>query len=328
MAAARRHRLPWVLTIHASLTHTLDGAGARQVLLRRLGGRLESLGATHADAVIALTPRLARLLATHGVDPARIHVIPSGVEAGPHAGTNGRRPPASFAARRDGRPRILFVGRLAEQKGVRYLVEAAAGMQTRGVEVCLVGDGPERPALERLVHRRRLEDRVSFLGFQHHDTIPALMAAADVLMLPSVYEELGSVLVEAMHAGLPIVASDTGGIPDAVGDAAVLVPPRDAPALARALDEVLGDPARRARLSAAARERARGYHWDALAERVLTVYASVLTGRGPSPSDRDRSPTTTPGRRPANDAVTLMPWTPPAPPPAAGPRDDRHGSRR
>lgn len=328
MAAARRHRLPWVLTIHASLTHTLDGAGARQVLLRGVGGRLERLGAAHADAVIALTPRLARLLATHGVDRAGIHVIPSGVEARPHDGANGRRPPAIFAARRDGRPRVLFVGRLAEQKGVRYLVEATAGMRTRGVEVCLVGDGPERPMLERLVRRRRLEDRVSFRGFQPHDAIPALMATADVLVLPSVYEELGSVLVEAMHAGLPIVASDTGGIPDAVGDAAVLVPPRDAPALARALDEVLGDAARRARLSAAARERARGYHWDALADRVLGVYESVLTGRGPSRSDPDRVPPAAPGRGPANGAATVMPWSTPAPPPAAAPRDDRHGSRR
>jgi glycosyltransferase involved in cell wall biosynthesis len=102
------------------------------------------------------------------------------------------------------------------------------------------------------------------------------MATADVLVLPSVYEELGSVLVEGMHAGLPIVATETGGIADAVGEAAVLVPPRDPPALAAALDQLLGDPLRRAELAAAARDRARGYHWDALAQRVLAVYESVI----------------------------------------------------
>ena len=277
MAVARRRRIPWVLTIHASLNHTVVAGGARGALLRRLGGRLERLGTKDADAVIALTPRLARLLAADGVPAERIHVIPSGVEldrrneAGP-----ATTPPAP--ARRDGRPRVLFAGRLAEQKGVRYLVEAAARMQVPA-EICLAGDGPERGRLEDLVRRHRLEDRVSFLGFQPHDVIPALMASADLLVLPSVYEELGSVLVEGMHAGLPIVASATGGIADAVGDAAVLVPPRDPQSLAAAIDALLGDPARRARLALVARRRSGDYHWDALAGRVLGVYRSALAAR-------------------------------------------------
>jgi glycogen(starch) synthase len=276
MAAARRHRLPWVLTIHASLAHTMTGGGWRGALLRGVGGRLERVGSAHADGVITLTPRLARLLAAEGIPEERVHVIPSGVEVdGSHGGGNGRVPLPS-TARRDGRLRVLFAGRLAEQKGVRYLVEATARMQTPGVEICVVGDGPQRNMLEDLAGRLGIEDRVSFLGFQPHDAIPSLMATADLLVLPSVYEELGSVLVEGMHAGLPIVASDTGGIADAVGDAAVLVPPRDARALARALDVVLSDPARRVELSAAARSRAVGYHWDALARRVLAVYRSAL----------------------------------------------------
>ena len=273
MAAARRHRLPWVLTIHASLTHTVFVSGARGAILRRVGGRLERLGAARADAVIVLTPRLGRLLAAQDVPEERIHVIPSGVETDGAAA--GDSLPVA-AAERDGRPRILFAGRLAEQKGVRYLIEAAARMRTPGVEIRLAGDGPERGMLEDLARRHGVGDRVSFLGFQPHDAIADLMAGADVLVLPSVYEELGSVLVEGMHAGLPIVATNTGGIPDAVGDAAVLVPPRDPTALAEALDELLGDPRRRAELAAAARERARGYRWDALAERVLAVYESVL----------------------------------------------------
>ena len=295
MAVARRHRLPWVLTVHASLTHTVVGGGARGALLRRLGGRLERLGARHANAVIVLTPRLARLLDSHGVPAERIHVIPSGVEVRDRNGSSPSPLVMPSGARRNGRPRILFAGRLAEQKGVRYLIEAAARMQRRSVEICLVGDGPERGMLEDLVRRHRLDDRVSFLGFQPHDAIPGLMATADLLVLPSVYEELGSVLVEGLHAGLPIVASDTGGISDAVGDAAVLVPPRDASSLAGTLDALLADPARRAQLAAAARRRATAYHWDALAEQVLAVYESAVTG---------------------------------APRSAAAPAGGRHGSRR
>ena len=276
MAAARRHRIPWVLTIHASLTHTISAGGARGALLRHLGGCLERLGSRHAGGVIALTPRLARLLVAQGVPPERVHVIPSGVEV-PRPQADGSGPPVLHpAARRNGRARVLFVGRLAEQKGVRYLVEAAARMSMPGVEILLVGDGPERPLLEQAVRRHGLGDRVSFLGFQPHDAIPGLMATADLLVLPSVYEELGSVLLEAMHAGLPIVASDTGGIADAVGDAAVLVQPRDAQALAGALDGLLGDPSRRSDLAAAARRRSLDFHWDRLAQQVLAVYDAAL----------------------------------------------------
>ena len=277
MATARRHRLPWVLTIHASSAHTLVGGGMRGMVLRHAGGRLERAGTARADAVIALTPRLARLMRAEGIADGRIHVIPSGVVADSTATA-----PLPRGCERDGRPRVLYVGRLAEQKGVRYLVEAVARMQTRDVEVCLVGDGPERPMLEALVRRLRVTDRISFLGFQPHDAVPALMATGDVLVLPSVYEELGSVLVEAMHAGLPIVASDTGGIADAVGNAAVLVPPRDAAALAAALDALLADPERREQLSTLARRRSAGFHWDNLAQRVLEVYDSATGNSSPA----------------------------------------------
>ncbi len=276
MAAARRHRIPWVLTIHASLNHTLVGGGLRGALLRRLGGRLERLGTEHADGVIVLAPRLARLLAAEGLPDARIHVIPSGVEV-PRQHADGEGPlPSDPATRRNGRPRILFAGRLAEQKGVRYLVEAAAQMQTQGVEICLVGDGPERQMLEEMVSRHNLEDSFSFLGFQPRAAIPQLMESADLLVLPSIYEELGSVLLEGMHAGLPIVASDTGGIAHAVGDAAVLVPPRDAASLAGALDALLADAGRRGELAAAARRRSHRFHWDGLAAQVLAVYEAAV----------------------------------------------------
>jgi glycogen(starch) synthase len=113
-------------------------------------------------------------------------------------------------------------------------------------------------------------------GFVPHRAVPGAMRHADVLVLPSRYEELGSVLLEAMQAGVPIVASRTGGIPDAVGQAAVLVPPGDAEALARAIDAVLMDRALAERLVAAGRERVRRFDWSRLAADVLGVYAEAL----------------------------------------------------
>ncbi len=268
--AARRHGVPLVLTVHLSLGHTLDRPGARTAVLRHLGARIERLGTDLADAVIVLTPRSARVMLDAGVDAERLHVIPSGVEQRLFDGADDGDALAGVP-----HPRVVFVGRLAQQKGVTHLVDAAARLRTPGVSVTLVGDGPDRAALERQAAGLGVADRVRFLGFRAHDEVPAVLAATDVLVLPSVYEELGSVLLEGLQAGVPIVASDTGGIPDALGDAGVLVPPRDPDALADALDALLADPARRLRLSALARERAAGYDWNVLGERVLGVYRAA-----------------------------------------------------
>ena len=274
LSAARRHGIPFVLTIHLSLQHTLAGGSPHARFLRGAGGRLEALGAARADAVIALAPRLARLLLDDGVDPQRVHVIPSGVVPADFAAADRSDPLVGVP-----RPRVLFVGRLAFQKGVGTLVEAAARLRTPDAQVVLVGDGPERAELERQVARLGLADRVSFLGFRSHDEIPAILQAGDVMVLPSRYEELGSVLLEGLQAGLPIVASATGGIPDALDGAGVLVAPGDPAELAAAIDGLLADPAERARLSAAARERAGDFDWDDLAARVHDVYEQVLPGR-------------------------------------------------
>jgi glycosyltransferase involved in cell wall biosynthesis len=294
LGAARRHDLPLVLTVHASLRHTLAVADLRSWVLRHLGGPLEALGERRADAVIALTPRLARMLEEDGLAPGRVHVIPSGVV------------PAEFATDAPdpwpglGRPRVVFVGRLARQKGVRTLLAAAGRLRTPGVRLVLVGDGSERPFLEQGIRRAGLEERVTLVGFRAHEEIPGILAHADLLVLPSVYEELGSVLLEALQAGLPIVASDTGGIPDAVGPAGVLVPPGDPAALAEGIDAVLADPERARRLSALARERAKAYDWDLLAERVLDVYARALREHRRHPDARG------PARRGAGEPARAL----------------------
>jgi len=283
VTAARRAQIPLVLTVHMSLAHTLDCPGLRARVLRAAGGRLERAGVRHADAVIALTRRLANVLEAPGTPHGRVHVIPSGVVPAEFAAAGRPDPLAGLP-----RPRVVFVGRLAEQKGVDTLLEAAARLPDAAVGI--VGDGPLRDALERQAAALGLGERVTFTGFRPHEDVPAVLAGADVLVVPSRYEELGTVLLEGMQAGVPIVASDVGGIGEALGSAGLLVPPGEPDALAAAVDAVLRDPALAARLRAAGRERAGRFDWSVLAARVHGVYESVLGGvrapvrRAPAPA--------------------------------------------
>jgi glycogen(starch) synthase len=270
LAAARRAAIPLVVTVHCSLRHTFAGPGARGWLLRTVGGRIEFAVTHRADDVIALTPRLADCIRDDGVAPERVHVIGSGVTAAAFAGEPQDPLPAS------GRPRIVYVGRLAPQKGVETLIDAVALMRTPAAHVLVVGDGPHRRTIETAIRRHGLADRVRITGFRPHREIPPILRHADVFCLPSRYEELGSALLEAMQAGLPIVASDVGGIPDALGPAGRLVPAGDPAALAAALDALLTDHAEAARLSRLARERVRDWDWGRLAVQVRDVYRLAL----------------------------------------------------
>ncbi len=274
-AAARLHRLPLVLTVHTSLRHTLAVGDFRSAVLKTLGGRIEHWGEHSAEAVLVITPRLRRLLVSDGVDEDRVHVIPPGVN--PSLFDGPFEDPFAYV----GKPRVLFVGRLAPQKGVRTLVAAAGLLEDPSVQVLLVGDGPERPAVERQAKRIGVGNRLHFVGFVAHDRLPAVLAHADLLVLPSLYEELGTVLLEAMQAGLPIVASKTGGIPDVIEDGVngMLVPPGEPEALAGAIDRLLADRDLARQLSEGAQERGKDYDWEVLAERVLAVYQGVTAGR-------------------------------------------------
>jgi glycosyltransferase involved in cell wall biosynthesis len=154
----------------------------------------------------------------------------------------------------------------------------AFGRMRGTASLVLVGDGPDRALVRRLVACSPARERITEIGFVDHAAVPAVLASLDVLVLPSDYEEMGSVLTEAMAAGLPVVASDVGGIPEVVrhGETGLLVPPGDVDALAAALDLLVGDPALRGRLAAGARARARAYSWPVLAGRVAEVYQRVL----------------------------------------------------
>jgi glycogen synthase len=281
-SVARRLGVPLVVTLHTSVTHTLSSSGARSAMLKAIGGALERRVVGGADAVITLGPRTAARLVACGVPAERVFVIPSGFESGLFTCPAPDPEVAAIPG-----PRVLYVGRLHRQKDVLTLLRATPLLRTAGARVVIVGDGPEGRFLRHAIRQQGLGDVVIMMGAVPHSRIPAVLAAGAVLAIPSRYEELGSVAIEAMRVGLPVVASRTGGLPDVVADGktGLLVPPGDPAALAAALDRLLGDGRERARMHANARVRAGSYDWDVLARRVLEIYA-VLAGSRPVPDRR------------------------------------------
>jgi glycosyltransferase involved in cell wall biosynthesis len=176
-----------------------------------------------------------------------------------------------------GRPVVLAAGRLAAQKDFGLLLAAAATW--RDLEpvplVVIAGDGPL--AGELRARAAALGVAAEFPG--HRDDVPALLAAAAVFVLPSRWEGQPLVLQEALRAGVPVVATRAGGIPELAGDAALLVPPGDASALADAVRSVLTDAPLAARLRAAATARAAALPTQADAlDAALGAYASARRG--------------------------------------------------
>lgn len=287
-AVARLHRLPLVVTVHTSLRHSLEVTDARTRRIQRWGGAVEHWVERRADAVIALAPRLRDRLTGDGIAPGKVHVIPSGVDPRRFAG----RPADPFPDLR--RPRLVFVGRLEPEKDVAVLLRAAARL-ARPVHIVVVGDGSERAPLLRLARELGIAGRVRLTGFLPHAELPAVLAHADVLVHPSRMEELGTAIVEAMYAGLPVVVSDCGGIPVAHGREGLRVTPGDVDGFAAAIERVLGEAELARRLGAAGRRRARREHdWDVLAARVLDVYRAVVAGGGAGAAEDSMSPGATP----------------------------------
>ncbi|MEV6829531.1 glycosyltransferase family 4 protein [Amycolatopsis sp. NPDC051102] len=175
---------------------------------------------------------------------------------------------------------LVFAGLLVERKGILDLLAALArpGVWPAEARLTVVGDGPQRAEAERAAQAPPLAGRVTFLGFR--PDVPALLAAADALVLPSTMEQQPLVVAEAMAAGKPVLATATGGVPamlDVPGAPAFLAPPGDVPALAERLRALFAepDPGRLGRLLA---ERARArYRPDVCARHHLALY-DQLTG--------------------------------------------------
>jgi glycosyltransferase involved in cell wall biosynthesis len=172
------------------------------------------------------------------------------------------------------------LGRLTEQKGYDVLVRSLA--QLPEVHAVIVGDGEERAPLEGLARELGVAERLHILGWQ--DDPRSYLTSLDVFVLPSRFEGFPLSIVEAMQAGLPVVAADVGSIAEALDDerAGTLVPPDEPEALARALRELLDDDERRVRLGAHARDIALRRHTSrAMADGFMRIYEELAARRRP-----------------------------------------------
>jgi glycosyltransferase involved in cell wall biosynthesis len=227
-----------------------------------------------ADRVVAPSrATAAELREDYGVTAAA--VIANGIAPAPAAPEPAPRDPAA------GGPVVLYAGRLRTRKGVAVLLEAFARLRTERPEALLVlaGDGEQRPALEAQARRLGIAAAVHFLGAQPRDAMSARYAAADLFCLPSLYEGFPLAILEAMAAGLPVVATAVAGVPEAVdhGVTGLLVPPEDAAALARALGELAADPERARRMGEAGRRRVETeYAIPRVAAAYLELWAGLL----------------------------------------------------
>ncbi|MGY1710708.1 glycogen synthase [Geodermatophilus sp. SYSU D00758] len=261
----------------------------------RLSSWVERTAYLAADAVIAVSNgmRADVLDAYPDLDPARVHVVGNGVDA------QAYRPVADPDVVRSlgvdpERPYALFVGRITRQKGVAHLLAAAEQLPAEaGLVLCAgAADTPEerRQVADAVAALQERRDGVVWIeAMLPREQLVPLITGATVFVVPSVYEPLGIVNLEAAACGTAVVASAVGGIPEVVDDGrtGLLVPydPGDTAAfeagLAARVAELLADPARAAAMGAAGRERVLAeFGWPAIARQTVEVYAAVLAGRG------------------------------------------------
>ncbi|MBR2254274.1 MAG: glycosyltransferase family 4 protein [Candidatus Methanomethylophilaceae archaeon] len=170
---------------------------------------------------------------------------------------------------------ILSLGRLVRPKGLDYLVEA---MRDVDCKLYICGKGPEEERLARKISLHGLQDRVEMLGYVNEEEKQRLMRGCRLFVMPSVFESFGLAAVEQMSYGRPIVCSKVNGLPETVGDAGILVPPKDPKAIASAVNRLLGDDGLRSDLGRKAYAQAGKYVWENHADRFVDLMTRVNGG--------------------------------------------------
>jgi glycosyltransferase involved in cell wall biosynthesis len=232
---------------------------------------LRRVCARRADRLIVPSRYLARAVAGWGIAKKKIVVVYNAVEPPPAA--RGEVPLATPV-------KIVTVGRLVPWKQIDRLIEALAGCEQAGLVV--VGDGPERARLEALGRSCHASERIYFAGQRSKAETLALMSACDLFVLNSTYEGFPHVVLEAMSAGLPVIATAVGGTPELVrdGDNGILISPDGNGALARTLANLVAAPAERQRLAAAAKRTLEQFHPAQMIEQTQAVLRACAGMQG------------------------------------------------
>jgi glycosyltransferase involved in cell wall biosynthesis len=273
---AQRHNIPCVAT---PLMH-LGDAGIRAHY--QMAHQVDAyLGAT---AVLALSQREAQTYIALGVMPERVHVIPMGVEGAVSAEQDGLRLAAFRGAQRIAGSIVAFLGANTYDKGAFTLALAAAQLVEAGVQVTAIFAGPQGDSLIAFLDnqeadiRTALLEHIRILGVVDENTKHALLAACDLLALPSQVDTFGIVLLEAWLHGKPVIGASAGGIPELVrhDENGLIVPFGDAATLAAAIRQLVADPNLAARLGAEGRRQVSNqYTWDRTYRILLDIYTKM-----------------------------------------------------
>lgn len=248
---------------------------------RLLGPLVEgSLAQVTARVICVSDAELDAATARHVLRPNKAAVIHNGLSDVPLS---------AGAAGPVGRLRIAVVARLAAPKDHETVLRALAGV-TFAYDLLLIGEGPRRPALESLATQLGVADRVRFLGARLD--VERLLQHVDVVVLSSSSEGFPLTVIEGMRAGLPVVASAVGGIPEAVsdGETGLLVPPGNAPALAAALESLAQSAELRRRMGVAGRQAYEArFRIERQAKATLQIYREVIAATAPTPHHRGQA---------------------------------------
>lgn len=260
MLAARLRRQRYVLHFHADVA----ASGSLGRLLPAYKKHLFGRAVRAAALVLVLSAEQAAFVErTYRVPADRIRVVPNGVDEALF------REPREDSG--DGPLRVLYVGRLSAEKNVRRLIDAVAAAKS-AVRLCVVGDGPERAELTG--HAAAIGVEADFTGPLYGEALVRAYAQADLFVLASNGEGMPMAVLEAMAAGLPVLATDVPGTRGLVSGRGMLAAP-EAAALARAIDELAADASLRRRLARQCAAAARGYGWETSADLVERIYEEV-----------------------------------------------------
>ena len=243
--------------------------------IRRDYAALAASHARRADAVIAVSQYTRQqVIERLGVDADRVHVCSSGARTWSGLGRTPNLPSDGY---------VLFIGTLEPRKNLGVLLDAYERLAARGGRLPPLriagGTGPGAEGWLERIATPPLAGHVRYVGYVADDARESLYAGARTLVLPSLDEGFGLPALEAMSAGVPVVASNAGALPEVVGDAAVLFSPSDPDALAYALSRLATDEAWARERAEAGLTRARAFTWDAAARALARVYDEAVARR-------------------------------------------------
>lgn len=292
IALALRWQVPLVTMFHTlgRMKNRVTEDGVERESRVRM--EIEQAAVHASELLVAGSPTdMEHIVRHYGTLPSRVRIVPGGVD------TNRFQPVPRQVAREmlgmGSERQLLFVGRLQRLKGVDLLIRAFATLLASWVNgpkprLTIVGggrfeaepdpDAREEERLRALARELSVDNNVVFEGAVSHDALPLYYSAADVVAVPSLYETFGLVALEAMACGTPVVASRVGGLQWTVrdGETGRLVSATSTGEFSSAIGELLRDESLRARMSRNAIRQARGFSWEASAERTLELYGELV----------------------------------------------------